>query len=395
MTPAFRLIHAAREIAPEVWDSCAAPESADGGRPANPFLTHRFFTTLEESGSAAPEAGWAAHHMIAEAEGRVVGILPLYLKSDSQGEYVFDHGWAQAYERAGGSYYPKLVAAAPFTPVPGRRLLIAPDAPAGTAEALARAARDLATNNGLSSLHVNFCGEDEQKLLEGEGFLPRLDIQYHWRDEGYGDYAGFLASLASRKRKSLRKERAAAQEGLEILRFSGADLRPEHWDAMWRFYQDTGARKWGRPYFTRDAFARLAASMAEDCLMILARRPGGPWIAGALNLIGRETLYGRYWGATEERPFLHFEICYHQAIDAALEMGLTSVEAGAQGDHKLARGYRPTLTRSAHWISDPGLRRPVADYLRRERASILQAQIAMEAETPFRRMDEPGRAEEA
>ncbi|WP_157755626.1 GNAT family N-acetyltransferase [Neomegalonema perideroedes] len=395
MTQAFsrplnlRLIHAVREVAPEAWDACAAPEAAEGGRPANPFLTHRFFLAMEESGSAVPRAGWAAHHLIAEAEGRLVGILPVYLKSDSQGEYVFDHGWAQAYERAGGSYYPKLVSATPFTPVPGRRLLIAPGAPEETARALARAGRDLATNNGLSSLHVNFCLEAEQKLFEAEGFLPRLDLQYHWRDEDYGDYAGFLGALASRKRKALKKEREAAQAGLEILRLTGEALRPEHWDAMWGFYQDTGARKWGRPYLTREAFRLLAETMAEDCLIVLAREAGGgPWLAGALNLIGRETLYGRYWGALEERPFLHFEICYHQAIEAALEMGLKQVEAGAQGEHKLARGYRPILTRSAHWISDPGLRKPVADYLKRERASILEAQAELDAATPFRRMDE-------
>lgn len=393
------MVRAAREIAPEAWDSCAAPEASDGGRPQNPFLTHRFFLALEESGSASPRAGWGPHHVVAEAGGRIVGILPLYLKGDSQGEYVFDHGWAQAYEQAGGRYYPKFVSAAPFTPVPGRRLLIAPDAPEGTAQALARTARELTEANGISSLHVNFCGAAEQKLLEGEGFLARLDLQYHWRDEDYGDYAGFLGALASRKRKALRKEREAAHRGLEIVRIGGADLKPEHWDAMWAFYQNTGARKWGRPYLNREAFRRLAETMADDCLMALARERngsgGGPWIAGALNLIGRDALYGRYWGATEERPFLHFELCYHQAVEAALAMGLKRVEAGAQGDHKLARGYRPTLTHSAHWISDPGLRRPVAEFLRRERRAILQAHEDLQAATPFRRMDAEGAGEEA
>ncbi len=368
-------------IAAADWDALAAPEAADGGPPLDPFTTHRFLSALEDSGSVGPGTGWAPHHLTLHDSGRLVGAVPLYLKTHSQGEYVFDHGWAEAFQRAGGRYYPKLQAAVPFTPVPGRRLLTALGVdPAALLHALA----DLTEGNGLSSAHVTFCTAAEAQAAP-QGWLTRLGQQYHWANAGYASFDDFLATLASRKRKAIRRERAVAQGfGGTIETLTGDRITPEVWDAMWTFYQHTGARKWGRPYLTRAFFDRTARDLAKDCLIVLARREGRP-VAGALNLIGRDALFGRYWGAIEDHPFLHFEICYHRAIDWAIAHGLSRVEAGAQGDHKLARGYLPVATYSAHYIVHPGLRAAVAEYLLAEREAIGQDIEVLTRFGPFRR----------
>jgi predicted N-acyltransferase len=370
------------------WDACAAPETADNGRPEYPFLTHRFLAALEESGSATPRTGWAPHHLVATIGGQVEGVMPLYLKSHSQGEYVFDHSWAYAFDRAGGDYYPKLQASVPFTPATGPRLLVRPDGqvPPDTARAaLLQGAKQLAERHGISSVHVTFCTEEEWRLGGEAGFLRRTDQQFHWMNRGYGSFDDFLAALASRKRKTLRKERAeAVSNGIEIEWIGGKELRDEHWDAFWRFYQDTGSRKWGRPYLTRDFFRLAHERFPDDILLVMARRQGR-WVAGALNLVGRETLFGRYWGCVEEHPCLHFEVCYYQAIDYAIRHGLGRVEAGAQGAHKLARGYEPVTTRSLHWITDPGFRRAVCQYLEGERDAVARENAALAGRMPFRK----------
>jgi len=370
------------------WDACAAPEAAEGGRPLSPFLTHRFLMALEESGSATARTGWGPQHLLATVEGKVAGAMPLYLKGHSQGEYVFDHSWAQAWERAGGAYYPKLQSAVPFTPVTGPRLLINPAGPAAPDEvraALLQGAVQLCERHGLSSLHVTFCTDEEWTFGGRAGYLQRTDQQFHWRNAGYADFDAFLAALSSRKRKNIRKERAeAVANGIAIRQITGDDLRPQHWEAFWRFYQDTGGRKWGRPYLTRGFFDLIHQTMRHDILLVLAER-AGRWVAGALNFIGRNTLYGRYWGCVEDHPCLHFECCYYQAIDWAIAHGLARVEAGAQGPHKLARGYEPVTTRSLHWIADPGFRRAVADYLVQERAAVAAENRAMLEMMPFRK----------
>ena len=356
------------------WDRCAGS--------GNPFLSHAFLSALEESGSATAATGWQPVPIAIDGlDGLPVAVMPAYAKSHSQGEYVFDHAWADAYQRAGGHYYPKLQIAVPFTPVPGRRLLT-PD-PA-LARALIGAAEAVVRGSGLSSAHATFIDESEVPLFEAAGWLIRIDSQFHWHNDGFASFEEFLASLASRKRKAIRKERAAAIEGLEIVHLSGAQIEEAHWDAFWRFYQDTGARKWGRPYLTRAFFTLLGQRMADQILLMFAYRDGVP-IAGALNLIGADTLYGRYWGCTEEVPHLHFELCYYQAIDAAIARGLKRVEAGAQGGHKLARGYRPVPTWSAHYLADPGLRDAVADYLEAERPAVLHEISDLATMTPFKK----------
>lgn len=370
---------------PALWDACACPEAADGGRPRDPFTTHRFLLALEESRSVGPGTGWQPRHLVARAGAKVIGVMPLYAKGHSQGEYVFDHSWAHAFERAGGRYYPKLQGAVPFTPATGRRLLARPGHEDTARAALVEGAVRLAAENRLSSMHVTFCTEDEAEAGRAMGLLHRVGEQFHWRNEGYRSYDGFLAALSSRKRKALRKERATAQAfGGEIVRLTGEQIRPDHWDAFWRFYQDTGARKWGQPYLTRAFFDIAQERLREDMLLVLAERGGRP-VAGALNFIGREVLFGRYWGCVEEHPFLHFELCYHQAIDHAITHGLARVEAGAQGQHKLARGYLPVATHSLHWIADPGFRQAVADYLDAERAAIGHEIELLTAYGPFRR----------
>jgi len=355
------------------WDALA------GG---NPFLSHAFLTALEDSGSVGPGSGWkAAPIVIEDAQGRLAAAIPGWLKSHSQGEYVFDHAWADAWHRAGGTYYPKLQIAVPFTPATGARLLLADQA---LALPLLRAAEQLCEGNGLSSAHATFIDPEQLPLFEAAGWLRRSDIQFHWFNRGYASFDDFLAQLSSRKRKDLRKERAAAQSGVEIRSLTGTAIREEHWDAFWAFYQDTGARKWGRPYLTREAFTLLGQRLGERILLILAYVDGLP-IAGALNFIGPDALYGRYWGALVDKPFLHFELCYYQAIDAAIRLGLPRVEAGAQGGHKLARGYEPVQTWSAHYIVHPGFRSAVADFLERERAGVAADQLYLGERTPFRK----------
>ncbi|MGZ8407035.1 MAG: GNAT family N-acetyltransferase [Caulobacteraceae bacterium] len=370
------------DIGQAAWDACANSAAA----PYNPFVSHAFLSALEDSGSVSARAGWAPRHLSAVDEaGRTLGVMPLYLKSNSYGEYVFDWNWADAYERAGGRYYPKLVAAAPFTPVTAPKFLIAP---ASDVEAVRRAllggALTLCEQTGASSLHINFPLEDEWRWMAAEGLLPRQDQQYHWFNRGYATFDDFLADLSSNRRKTIRRERREAQAGLEIGVLTGAEITEAHWDAFFAFYQDTGARKWGRPYLTRAFFSLLGERMGDSVLLLLAKSEGQP-IAGALNLIGGDCLYGRYWGALDERPFLHFELCYYQAIDHAIRLGLPRVEAGAQGQHKIARGYLPTPVYSAHWILDPALREPVAHYLEQERRAV-QSDMAVLTEefSPFK-----------
>ena len=369
-----RVLDAAAAVSAADWDACA------GGK--NPFLSHAFFVALEESGSAAARAGWQPVHLVIDdPQGRPSAIAPAYAKSHSQGEYVFDQNWADAYMRAGGAYYPKLQLAVPFTPVPGPRLLLRDP---GQATALIAAAETLTREHGLSSAHATFIAPDQLNLFEKAGWLIRQDQQFHWTNEGYGSFEDFLGALQSRKRKALRKERAAAlEDGITVDWLTGDSLTEAHWDVFWRFYQDTGARKWGRPYLTRSFFSMLGETMADKVLLMLASRDGKP-IAGALNLIGADTLYGRYWGCTEDVPFLHFELCYYQAIDYAIAHGLKHVEAGAQGAHKLARGYRPTPTWSAHYIVQPDFRRAIADYLEAERNAVANHISALDEMTPFR-----------
>ena len=377
-------------IDPVDWDACAVPETSDGGRPLFPFLRHAFLSALEESGSAVPREGWGPQHLVAHVDGQVAGVMPLYVKGHSQGEYIFDHSWAHAFERAGGQYYPKLLSAVPFTPATGPRLLVRPDAPLGwdaTRSALLQGAIQLAERHDISSIHLNFVTDEEWEFGGQVGLLQRADQQFHWLNHGYQTWDDFLGALASRKRKTLRKERARALEnGVTIHWLTGDDIRPEHWDAFWIFYQDTGARKWGHPYLTRAFFDLAQDRLRDDILLIMCQRDG-EWIAGALNIIGRETLYGRYWGCTEDHPCLHFETCYYQAIDYAIQHGLKRVEAGAQGGHKLARGYEPVTTKSLHYITDPGFRRAIAQYLDGEREAVAHENAALANHTPFKKSD--------
>ena len=349
----------------------------------NPFVAHEFLTALEDSGSVGPGTGWQSAPLVLEgADGELLGALPSYLKQHSQGEYVFDHGWADAFHRAGGDYYPKLQVSVPFTPATGPRLLLRDPALAGP---LLRAAAQLVEINGWSSAHATFVEPAQVPLFEDEGWLRREDIQFHWTNRGYASFEDFLGELTSRKRKDLRKERAAASEGVTVSMLRGSEIRPEHWDAFWLFYQDTGARKWGTPYLTRQAFDLIGERMGERVLLILAHGEDGRPIAGALNFIGGSALYGRYWGCLEDRPFLHFELCYYRAIDAAIALGLTRVEAGAQGGHKLARGYEPVATTSLHYIAHPDFRRAVAEFLEAERHGIAIDQLRLGQMTPFRK----------
>ena len=357
-------------IGAEDWDACACPEVADGGRPQDPFTTYRFLWALEASGSVGAGSGWDPMYLTARAEGRIIAAAPLYGKSHSQGEYIFDHNFAHAFERAGGRYYPKLQIAVPFTPATGRRFLTRPGEEARGMGALVQGVVQIASQNGLSGVHATFCTEAEALAGAEMGLMRRTSQQFHWEDQGFGDFDGFLASLSSRKRKNIRKERqTAAGFGGDILCLTGDAIEPWHWDYLWTFYQDTGARKWGHPYLTRRFFEIAHETLRDDILLIFACRDGVP-VAGAMNVIGRETLFGRYWGCTEHLPCMHFELCYYQAIDWALANGLSRVEAGAQGDHKLARGYLPVTTHSLHWFSDPGFGKAVANYLEEERRAV-------------------------
>lgn len=375
-------------VSAEDWDACACPEVAEGGRPLDPFTTHRFLKALEDSGSVGTGTGWQPRYLVARQDGQVIACTPLYAKGHSQGEYIFDHSWAHAYERAGGRYYPKLQIAVPFTPATGRRFLTRPGYEAPGMAALIQGAVQLASENRLSSIHATFCTEAEAETGEQIGLLRRTTQQFHWVNDGYGSFDDFLASLSSRKRKAIRKERRTAEGfGGEIVRLTGDDLRPEHWDAFWRFYQDTGARKWGTPYLTRAFFDIAQELLRDDMLLVLALRDGRP-VAGALNFIGRETLYGRYWGSIEHHACLHFELCYYQAIDHAIETGMGRVEAGAQGEHKLARGYLPVQTHSLHWIADDGFARAVEQYLDAERAAVDEDIEVLTSYGPFRKVTE-------
>jgi hypothetical protein len=373
-----RVIGGMAEVDRDAWDGVANPPGAAW----NPFVTWDFLEALEASGCVSARTGWLPHHILAEDDaGALVGAAPAYVKTHSQGEYVFDHGWANAFERAGGSYYPKLQIAAPFTPVTGPRML---SPTPGIRAALRAAACELAGRLGLSSLHVTFPGHDEWEAAGAQGFLLRTDQQFIWRNRGYGRYDDFLADLASRKRKALKKERAEAQAGLRIERLTGAMLAEKHWDIFFDCYMDTGSRKWGRPYLNRDFFALLHERMADKVVLVMAWDGARP-VASALNILGSDALYGRYWGQLEERRSLHFELCYHQAIEEAIARGLGRVEAGAQGEHKLARGYVPTPVYSYHWIANPGFRDAVAQYLDAERAAVAQDIESMAEWAPFRK----------
>lgn len=381
----LRVISGLADIAAADWDACANPPE----KVYNPFLRHAFLLALEESGSAVPETGWAGRHLVLEdAGGTPQAVMPLYLKDHSQGEYIFDYGWADAFHRAGGNYYPKLLCAVPFTPAGGRRLLVRPGPQADTHETqLLAGALTLLDKLDASSLHVNFLPEEDWEKLGAQGFLQRTDQQFHWQNDGYPSFDAFLEALASRKRKNLRKERAKALEnGIEVDWLTGADLQPHHWDDFFHFYVDTGHRKWGTPYLTRDFFSRIHDTMPEDILLVMAKRDGR-YIAGALNFIGGDTLFGRNWGCIEDHPFLHFELCYYQAIDFAIARGLNRVEAGAQGTHKLARGYAPHRTYSAHHITHEGLREAVAHYLESERQYVDNDIAALSRYTPFKKSD--------
>lgn len=405
----IRLAESLAEVPATAWDVCAA-ETTNGsrdlpavakpihednsssqlstrGHPSNPFITHNFLSSLEASNSVGGRSGWQPRHLLAEnASGALLGCAPCYVKSHSRGEYVFDHGWAEAFEHAGGDYYPKLQVAVPFTPVTGPRLLARPGPLAeavrgGLADALA----EITQSNGLSSAHVTFLTEPEWRLLGERGFLQRNDQQFQWENAGYASFDGFLAALSSRKRKTIRRERKEAlPPGIEVCWLTGSDLTEEVWDAFFTFYMETGSRKWGRPYLTREFFSIVGEKMGDRILLVMARR-AGRWIAGAINFLGTDTIYGRNWGAIEHHPFLHFEICYYQAIDYAIQHKLKWVEAGAQGEHKLARGYLPKTTYSAHFIANPALRRAIAEYLARERAYVEAARGELAAAAPFRK----------
>ncbi|MCB2114849.1 MAG: N-acetyltransferase [Rhodobacteraceae bacterium] len=372
------------EIDAEIWDACACPEAVTG-RPLDPFTTHRFLSALERSGSVGGGSGWMPRPLVVRASGAAVAVMPLYVKAHSQGEYIFDWNWAEAYERAGGRYYPKLQSAVPFTPATGRRFLTRPGWETSGRAALAQALVQIAADGGLSSAHVTFCTSEEAEAGAAMGLLHRVSQQFHWLNAGYADFDGFLAALASRKRKAIRKEREGASAfGGTIRQLTGDEIGPAHWDAFWRFYQDTGNRKWGRPYLTRAFFDEVHQTMRNDVLLVLAERGGRP-VAGALNFIAREALYGRYWGAVEDHPFLHFECCYYQAIDYAIAHGLSRVEAGAQGEHKLARGYLPTETHSLHWIADPRFREAVARFLEAEARAVEEEIEVLTDYGPFRK----------
>jgi uncharacterized protein len=367
------------EILARIAPGIAALDPADWDPIAgdHPFVGHAFLSALERSASVGPGTGWTPAPILVEEDGRIAAAAPAYLKSHSQGEYIFDHGWADAWERAGGAYYPKLQVTVPFTPVPGPRLL-------GSRPQQLLAAIEAATvQNGLSSAHITFLEQEDVAQAKQREWLIRHNVQYHWRNRGYRDFDDFLGALTSRRRKTIRKERAAAREGLEFRALRGPEIDPAEWDWMWRFYLDTGSRKWGRPYLTRDFFDRIGESMGEHLLLFLACRDGVP-IAGALNVIGRQALYGRYWGTIDQVRFLHFELSYYQAIEWAIEHRLGSVQAGAQGEHKLARGYEPVITRSAHFIPNPDFRRAIADFLKREREAIAAEIEWLRRDLPYR-----------
>ena len=373
------------EVDAAQWDACAGDD--------DPFVSHAFLDALEQSGSAVGDRGWLPQHLVARnPDGRVVGAAPLYLKSHSYGEYVFDWGWADAYERAGGRYYPKLQCAVPFTPVTGPRLLVNAGLPADSresvAEALVAGLQEVARRHGVSSLHVTFTTRPARDRLSTAGFLPRMGLQYHLHNPGYASFEDFLAALQSRKRKQIRRERReVAESGLWLRRLTGSDLETRHWDAFYAFYLRTADKRWGFPYLTEEFFHEIGRRMPERVLLVMAEEADGTPVAGALNLIGRHALYGRNWGAIEEYDFLHFEACYYQAIEFAIEQGLSRVEAGAQGEHKIQRGYLPVATHSAHWIADPALEQAVSDFLQRERRAVERQIEGLSQHSPYKNAD--------
>ncbi len=376
ITPAIDAVDAV------AWNACAGED--------NPFLSHAFLCALEQSAAVSPEAGWQAQHILLHdpASGDLLACAPLYLKAHSNGEYVFDWNWAEAYERAGGSYYPKLLSAVPFTPVTGPRLLVADDvSPALRLKLKTRLVEALvavATRLGVSSLHANFLNDDDARAFAAANFVPRRGLQYHWQNRGYKTFDDFLATLTARKRKAIKKERRAVEQaGVTISRFCGDSISEAHWDAMYGFYVDTGTRKWGRPYLNRETFRQLGETMAERVVMVMAERDGRI-IAGALNFVGGDALYGRYWGCSEHVPYLHFEVCYHQAIEAAIEAGLARVEAGAQGEHKISRGYLPVETHSAHWFIDPGLKAAVENFTQMEGRAVEHEMKVLLEDSPYK-----------
>jgi uncharacterized protein len=360
------------------WDSCAGAD--------NPFLSHAFLSALEESGCVGPRTGWAARHLVGrDANGTIAGVVPLYVKSHSQGEYVFDHSWAQAYANAGGRYYPKLQACVPFTPVPGARLLARPG-PARDAvrEALAQALAGLPRRTGVSSLHVTFCAEADAELLADNGLALRRGVQFHWPNRGYATFDDFLATLSHSRRKAIKRERRdVAESGIEFVALAGGDLTRAHWDAFFEFYVSTSDRKWGNPYLNRRFFDLLHDRLADRTLLVMGRKHGD-WVCGALNLIGTDTLYGRNWGASVDVPFLHFEACYYRALDFAIARKLARVEAGAQGEHKLQRGYLPVSTWSAHALRDPGFEKAVREFCRAEDEAMRGHIAELEVEGPYK-----------
>jgi predicted N-acyltransferase len=408
----IRVVPAIRDVPSAAWDACANPgegapaaegpplaaepappcpaatQSSQAAEAYNPFISHAFLQALEASASATARTGWQPQHLVAEdADGEVVGVVPCYLKSHSRGEYVFDRGWAEAYEHAGGAYYPKLQVSVPFTPATGRRLLARPGPGADDVRAgLAAGLVELCRLREASSVHVTFAPVEECQLLGERGFLRRTDQQFHWENRGYASFDEFLAALASRKRKAIKRERRdSVCAGIEVQWLTGSDLTERVWDAFFAFYMETGSRKWGRPYLTRAFYSLVGETMGDKIALVMAKRAGRT-IAGAINFIGSDALYGRHWGAIEHHPFLHFELCYYQAIEFAISRGLKRVEAGAQGEHKLARGYLPVTTHSAHHIADPGLRRAIADYLKRERAYVEMAGQELSQAAPFRKV---------
>jgi predicted N-acyltransferase len=402
----LRVANSIGDIAADAWDACANPGIADPesqchnpkpgftngqgsrlGTGYNPFISHDFLSCLELSDSVRGRVGWQPMHLLAAAgQGMLLGAVPCYVKSHSRGEYVFDHGWAEAYERAGGSYYPKLQVSVPFTPATGRRLLVRPGTAAQAVRAaLADALIDICRRCEASSVHVTYPTEPEWELLGSRGYLKRTHQQFHWENTGYDSFDAFLAALSSRKRKTIRREREEAlAAGISVHWLSGSDLTESVWDAFFAFYMETGSRKWGRPYLTRSFYSLVGEKMRNRILLVMAKR-AGRWIAGAINFIGSDTLFGRHWGAIEHHPFLHFELCYYQAIQYAIEHKLARVEAGVQGEHKISRGYLPTTTYSAHYIIDPGLRRAIDDFLRRERAYVTAAGEELAQVAPFRK----------
>ena len=385
----IKVVKSIAELDREEWNSCAIFYSADGlDKIEDPFTSYDFLDALEKSKSVGENTGWLPYHLAAIRKNKLIGAVPLYLKSNSQGEYIFDYNWAQAFERAGGRYYPKLQISVPFTPVTGRRLLVSKNAPSNTASLLLKSAIELCKKNKLSSLHTTFCNKQEFELGQKLGMLGRVSQQFHWLNNGYGNFGDFLNALSSRKRKNINKERLKANNfGGEIEILTGSEIKKDHWNYFWKFYQDTGIKKWGTPYLTRQFFDQIHETMRSKILLILAKKEGN-YIAGALNFIGSDTLFGRYWGCIEDYPFLHFEVCYYRAIEFAIAHGLKKVEAGAQGEHKLARGYVPAETFSLHWIAEKGFSKAVEEYLISEKDAVKRDIKILSHFTPFKKGDE-------